>query len=701
MLGETARLVTQLDLKDGLTGGLNRASQAVRGFSNASNQNLARMNQGVGKVAAGIGRIATVAAATTLGAGVAITKWTADFGDRLNIINTIAQTTPDKLAAIGEGIKDLSADTGADLSDLTDGYYDLLSAGVKVKDAQDSLTLAYKLSRGALSTTAEAVDFLTTAQNAYGLSSQQTAKAADMIAQAVADGKVKLSEIAATFADVAPVAAQYGIGIDEIAASYGSLTAKGNTAGATVTQMNRAIIELAKPSGPLALLEKSTGKSYIALAGKEGLVNALAEMGRDARKAGIDIAQLYGRQEALKFALQLTGQNARKFREELERIRDSGGAVSRQYDERQKGLAYQFQRLAANIKVAGIAVGEGFAPALGRIADKLSAFLKENRKELVDFGKSIGQALDGIDWGAVKTGAQTLLDILRGGYEIVRLIPPQIDAVVLGFIGLNKLSGGLLGGGLRDIFGGLVGGITGAIGRGVAGKLPGLGSFIAQPVYVVNWPVGGLGGGAAGAVAPSGVGRVMGAVRVLGAVSIAGASIAALGEAFGQFQQQIGQSQARLQAQANAAANQPAVDALRNIQRYTAHLSGLQGLDRILADTFGGQQEAEALANLSRALVSNGTLTTDQLRQAIEAAKRAQVEANARGSTKVSQSIGQDIAILQARLTSQLSGVNAELDRIRGKDTSVTVHTTVNTSVSTRDVDTRTQMTRRYGMQAI
>ena len=81
-----------------------------------------------------------------------------------------------------------------------------LQEDLKVTDAQNALTISYKLSRGALSTTGEAVDFLTTAINAYGLNQKQTTQTADMFAQAVADGKVKLSEISETFAQVASVA---------------------------------------------------------------------------------------------------------------------------------------------------------------------------------------------------------------------------------------------------------------------------------------------------------------------------------------------------------------------------------------------------------------------------------------------------------------------------------------------------------------
>ena len=44
---------------------------------------------------------------------------------------------------------------GTPLEELTQGYYDLVSAGIKAKDAQNVLTQANKLAIGGLASTAE------------------------------------------------------------------------------------------------------------------------------------------------------------------------------------------------------------------------------------------------------------------------------------------------------------------------------------------------------------------------------------------------------------------------------------------------------------------------------------------------------------------------------------------------------------------
>lgn len=715
MLGETAKLVTELDLKDGLTPGLARAQAGVAGFANKTNQHFAQIKRGTGQLAGGLVRVGAIATGAAIAGLAGAAKATAQFGDELNIINTIAQKTPEGLKKIGEGIQGLSADTGADLSDLTASYYDLLSAGVDVADAQGELEVAFKLGRGALASTAESVDFLTTALNAYGLKGKDATRVGDMFAQAVADGKVKLSEISSTFADVAPIASQYNIGLDEIAASYGLLTAKGVTAGAVTTQMNRAITELAKPKGPLAQLEERTGKSYIAIASKEGLVNALQQMRIDADKAGVSFISLFGRQEAYKYAVQTTGKNFKDYNREQQRIIDSNGTMEEQYGERQQGLAFQFQRLSANVKLAGIAIGEGFAPALGRAADRLVEFLKSNRGELVQFGKDIGKFLDGIDWKGLFNGAKTVLGIFGKVYDVIKLIPPEISLAVAGLLGVNKLSGGLLGDGILNIGKGLLGGAT----KGVLSKVPGLGKFVAQPVYVTNWNEAGLmGGGGVGGAAGGAMGKIGSAVRILGSVAIAAGSIYELGQEFGRFQDTVKTSQADLQVKADAAAQQTAEAALSNLQNMNRKLNDVQGLDRILADTFGGKQEADALENLSHAVANNGKLSAGQITDAIDVLKESQRQALARGNQKVADSIGKDIETLKTRLasasTKQTEAINrtrntiasgdrtanAKLTTIANKDLSVKVNTTVNTGVTVRDLDTTTRTSARYGFVA-
>ena len=521
-MAETAKLAVDLTFKSNagtVLGGVNKQLKGLEASAAHIQKGFSRMGAGIGNVMRGSIVLAERGALALGGALVGAAKLAAEFGDQMNVINTIAQRTPEGLAAIGEGIRGLARTTGADLTDLTGAYYDLLSAGIKVADSQNALSLAYQLSRGSLSTTGEAVDFLTTAINSYRLSQAQTTVVADQFAQAVADGKVKMSEISATFANVASIAKTAGIGIEEIAAAYGHLTAQGIPAAEVTTEMNRAIIELLKPAKDLRELQDDTGKSYVALASKIGLVPALQQMRIDAEKAGIPFQKLFGRLEGYKFALQTTGPEFAKFEAEQNRITNSAGALSKQVGERQQGLAFQFGRLKANVKDAGISIGQGFAPQLSDMVDKLSTFIGANKDNLVGLGKDIGKAFAGIDWAKMAQGVGSFADALKLAAAPAKLIfdafmklPAGFQTAIIAGLAANKLSGGLLGKGLGQIISG------GA--EGIGGLLMSRGSSPANPLFVSD-VTGGLGGG----TVEKAVGGISLAALAAGAAVIAGGLI--------------------------------------------------------------------------------------------------------------------------------------------------------------------------------
>lgn len=531
-MADTAQLAVRLTLDDRqFSGALSRTNTRLSNFG----RSFAKIGSGVGKVGTGIVRAAE-RIAVVAGAGfIAAAKAGATFEAQMNTINTIAQEQgtafEGPLGEIGDGIRKLAITGGADLGDLTSGYYDLLSAGIAAKDAQGVLTKAWELGRGALGTTWEGVDVLTTAINSYADSGLYAGKTtgqlatlfADQLAKAVELGKVKLTDIGTTFADVAPLAAQAGIGLDQIAAAYGTITAKGSAAGEVSTQMSRAIIELLKPGKDLEDLQKKLGKNYAELARKKGLVPALQQLREDAEKSGIPFQDLFGRLEGLRFVLNTTGVNFENFEDVLAAVRDSAGTLADQVSARNKGLAFAVQKLGAGAREAGILLSEGFTGSLERLADKASAFLldEKTRSAIRGFGEDIGKAIDGINWSAVLEGAKEFVGLLKGAagvaVEILKALntlPAPVKEAGLGLFALNKLSGGLIAGGLGDILSGVGGGLL----RGILSKVPVVGALAATPVFVTNWP-GGLGGG----LGPAGaVGGAAGGLGLGAAVGIAG-----------------------------------------------------------------------------------------------------------------------------------------------------------------------------------
>ena len=373
-------------------------------------------------------------------------------------------------------------------------------------------------------------------------------------------------------------------------------------------------------------------------------------------------------------------------------------------------------------------VGIHLLPVMSQLAKSAANWLNDpgNQKTLLGFldqGIKLGKDLAGFLTGTVLPTLSNLAGTAKAFWDT--LPKPLQDLLVTGLVAdrtVKYLFGFSLTGVAGDVLKGV---ISDGIG-GILGKLGFTrGSSPANPMYVAA--VGGLGaeGGGGGGVVPGTAGGGTGivsklgrAVSIIGAVSIAGTSIAALAEQFGTFQQTTAAAQAHLQAQADAASQHTAQDALSQLKSLHADL-GRQGIwERAIGDTFGGKQIADGLGNLADAVANNGKLNASQITDAITTLQGAQQDALARGNQKVADRIGADIrklqgttaqqgtkqgnllTTLQRALSAPLNGANAKLGVIANKPTNISVTVPVSTSVSVRDTTSATHTTSRYGFQA-
>lgn len=472
---ETARLIASLELKDQFSKTVNNALTGLTKIDSRIDKTKSKFFQtgqhiGIGiqnAAKAGLGLVA--AGVTVVGASL---KLAGDFEAQLNTINTIARETPAGLRVIGDQIRKVSRDTGTGLADLTQGYYDLLSAGVKAADASKVLATANTLAIGGLSTTAEAVDLLTTALNVYGGGAAAATKDADIFAKTIERGKITAADLAASFSQVGGIAKSSGISLEELGASYARLTAAGTDAAEASTQIRSAIVALTKASSPLEKLQKQTGHNYLSIAGKQGLVAALELMRKDAAKAGVPLIDLVGRVEALNFTLATTGPNFKSYNADLAAMGDASGTAAEQMAERQKGLNFQLTRLKALAKDAGISIGSALLPKITPLIAKFNELVggAEGQSKIKAFGdsiaglfsdKNIASGITGIKEAfriagdvapAIANAAQITGKALKAAVDLFRSLPPELQSFAVAGLAVNKLTGGLV----TNIAGGLI-----------------------------------------------------------------------------------------------------------------------------------------------------------------------------------------------------------------------------------------------------
>ena len=104
-------------------------------------------------------------------------------------VSTIADTTQMSLAKINQSTVALSNDTGQAATALLDSVYNSISAGVQTANAVEFVDKANQLAVGGFTKATTAVDVLTTALNAYGLSVDNVSRISDYLIVAQNLGK--------------------------------------------------------------------------------------------------------------------------------------------------------------------------------------------------------------------------------------------------------------------------------------------------------------------------------------------------------------------------------------------------------------------------------------------------------------------------------------------------------------------------------
>jgi len=390
----------------------------------------------------------------------------ANFEDQLRTINTVAKLTDEQLKATGQEVLNLSKETGKSTDDLTAGLYDLISAGIPAGDAIKVLKDSAILATGAIGTTAEGVDLLTSTMGAWGLEARQSTRVMDVWAQAVADGKTTVADLASGISQVAPIAAGAGIALEEVAAATTIMTLKGDTASQAMTRIKNAISALLTPNAELNKIQKETGINFAELAKEKGLLVALEELRKATNGNQESFAKALGSSEALTLAFATTGENAAAAATELAKITTAsqeGGVAQAQYEERMKSAVSQGKKMVAGIRATALEIGGPFVDSLGAGVIALNE-LGGGMGGLVNLSRLFGGTIGAIAGkGLTKLGGLLKRGIVKA--ILGSLIPATIAGETVG-----AASSGGIGSGMKKALpkaiakAGLAKAILGAIG---------------------------------------------------------------------------------------------------------------------------------------------------------------------------------------------------------------------------------------------
>ena len=374
------------------SGQLNQANQRAANATNALGEAANRVSeQGSSAIeelqkalaAAGIAKMVLEIKDAFMEASTAA----AEFETGTKKISTIADTTQVSLSQISSDILDLSRDTGIFAADLEEATYSALSASVNTANAVEFTATASKLATGGFTSSAIAVDVLTTALNAYGLEASEAGSISDMLITTQNLGKTTVDELAASVGKAIPLASAYGVQMDNLSAAYAELTKGGIATAEAGTYLKAMLTELGDSGSDVSeVLIARTGSSFAQLI-EQGysLGDVMAELGASVNGDAGAFNELWSSSEAGIGALSLYNAGAQQFNTTLTAMQTSIGATDAAYAAMTDTTAHAQEEMANAANNLKIAVGQNLNPMIEslyqggtKILNIMSSFAQEH-----------------------------------------------------------------------------------------------------------------------------------------------------------------------------------------------------------------------------------------------------------------------------------------------------------------------------------
>lgn len=309
----------------------------ITGDDKEFNESLKRASETAKKSFAAVG-VAVAAAAAS------VVKFGSEFEQSAAKASTLFGDVAVDTENLNKKMLSLSTSVGVAATELNEGLYSALSAGVPVTEdmagALDMLEQSAKLAMAGFTDTDTAIAATAKTLNAYGLDVSETERIQGILIQTQNKGITTVGELGASLAQVTPTAAAFGVSFENVGAALATMTAQGTPTAQATTQLNSLIAELGKSgttaSDNLKAAAEGTeyaGKSFLEMmeSGAE-LNDVLALLQKEADESGVSMVDMFSSIEAGKAALSIMNQEGKTFTSNLEAMNNTAGLVEKGFE---------------------------------------------------------------------------------------------------------------------------------------------------------------------------------------------------------------------------------------------------------------------------------------------------------------------------------------------------------------------------------
>lgn len=286
-------------------------------------------------------------------------------------VGTIADLGKLSIQKLGSQITDTSNTMGIAATDIAEATYQAISAGQDTANAVEFAGQAAKLATAGFTSTTSAVDILTTALNAYGLSADQATHVSDVLLTTQNLGKTSVDELSSSMGKVIPLAAAYNVSVENLSSGLAVMTANGIATAEATTYTKSMLNELGDTGSSVGkILQQQTGKSFAQLnAEGKSLGDVLQILYDSVGGDSTAFAGLWSSVEAGTGALSLASGGADKFNGVLAQMVDSAGATDTAYQTMTDTFQHSMESLQTTAENLSIDLFEAMEPGLMEAAN--------------------------------------------------------------------------------------------------------------------------------------------------------------------------------------------------------------------------------------------------------------------------------------------------------------------------------------------
>lgn len=318
-------------------------------------------------------KVAPVSAAVGAGLTVA-TKNASDFEDGMAKMSTLFDTTQTSVKDLSEEFIKLSNETGKGATELAEAGYQALSASVPIQNVGKFVKTSAELAKVGFTDTSTAVDVLTTAINAYGLSANDADKIANNLVNTQNLGKTTVNELASYMGKIIPTASSMGVNLNNLCTVYAEMTKQGIATAEATTYANEMLNEIGDSGSTVAgILQQETGESFQQLMADGNSLGDVLQILKDyAERTGTNFNELWSSTSAGKAALAITNSGAEEFNNTLQIMATSTDVLGEGLDKLSTPSA-KAKKAMNQLKNDAMELGQVILESIAQIIEQLAA----------------------------------------------------------------------------------------------------------------------------------------------------------------------------------------------------------------------------------------------------------------------------------------------------------------------------------------